>query len=197
MNTYQRLFPASFELAITPTEKEEYASLKVENALLKDENKKLKEEFDVMDVIENKSPVYMLLGESSIYGDFYVSLPKEKTPYVGMNIFSTGNLVVGQVEEVLPTSLKVGKLGQNKSFIANSLENEESLELQSLGVGLYYGKVSGGSKISLGDTVVLKGYPKAIVGNVVEIQKNDTPLSNIFVRTPYNINNKEIFYVVQ
>jgi hypothetical protein len=120
-----------------------------------------------------------------------------KTPYVGMNIFAPDNVVVGQVDEILPNSMKIGKLGQDRTFIASSLENEESVELQSLGMGLYYGKVSGGSKISLGDTIVLKGYPKAIVGTVVEVQKGDTSLSNIFVRTPYNINNKEIFYVIQ
>jgi hypothetical protein len=49
----------------------------------------------------------------------------------------------------------------------------------------------------VGDTIVLKGYPKIIVGTVVDIEENGTPLNNIFVRTPYNLNNKEIFYVIQ
>jgi hypothetical protein len=171
--------------------------LRAENNVLRDENKKVREAFSVGDIEDTRALVYMLLGKSSIYGSFYTSLPMGKTPYVGMNIFAPDNVVVGQVDEILPNSMKIGKLGQDRTFIASSLENEESVELQSLGMGLYYGKVSGGSKISLGDTIVLKGYPKAIVGTVVEVQKGDTSLSNIFVRTPYNINNKEIFYVIQ
>ncbi len=195
--SYQNFFTNTYAGVLTPDEYQELASLRVENKILADENKKIRDEFSVGIIDESRAPVYMLLSESFIYGDFYVSLPIDKTPYIGMNIFSSGNVVIGQVSEILTSSLRVKKLGQGKSFIANSLENEESLELQSIGSGLYFGKVSGGSKIVLGDTIVLKGYPKAVVGTVVEIEKNDTPLSNIFVRTPYDINNKEIFYVIQ
>lgn len=187
----------SQNVELSSSEREEFESLKIENKILQDENSKILEEFSIVDTEDTKYPVFMLLGESSLYGTFYVTLPKDRTPYKGMNIFANGNIVVGQVEEILPSALKIAKLGQNSSFIANSLENEESIELQSLGSGLYFGTVSGGSNISLGDSIVMKGYPKAIVGTVVEIEKGDTSLSNIFVRTPYNTNNKEIFYVIQ
>jgi hypothetical protein len=195
--SYQNYFLNTEGKVLTPSEYEELGQLRIENKILADENKKIREEFSVGIIDEVKAPVYLLLSESYIYGDFFVSIPKDKTPYIGMNIFSSGNIVVGQVSEILTNSLKVKKLGDGKTFIAESLENEEPLELQSLGTGLYFGKASGGSKISLGDTIVLKGYPKAIVGTVVEIEKGDTALSNIFVRTPYNIDNKEIFYVIQ
>lgn len=185
------------ETELTLTEREELNQLRIENKILKDENEKVRSEFSVGLIDETKAPVYMLLGESTFYGDFYVSMPSNKTPYKGMNIFSEGNIVVGQVEEILKNSMKVSRLGQSRSFIAEVEESEESLELQSLGSGLYVGSVSGGSKISLGDTVVMKGYPKAIVGTVVEVAKGNTSLSNIFVRTPYNVNNREIFYVIQ
>ncbi len=191
------IFSSQPEAELTPTEREELSQLRIDNKILKDENEEIREEFSVGIIDEVRSPVYMILGESSFYGDFYVSLPKEKTPYKGMNVFATGNIVVGQIEEILAKSIKVSRLGQNKTFIANSLENEESLELKSLGSGLYVGSVSGGSKISLGDNIVMKGYPKAIVGTVVEITKGETALSSIYVRTPYNVNNKEIFYVIQ
>lgn len=196
-STYQKFYPNKVNTQITETEKEELGRLRVENNLLKDENKKIREGFSVGNIDDTKSIIYMLLGESSLYGDFYTSFPKNKTPYVGMNIFSEGNIAIAQVSEILPNSLKVKRLGQGKSFIATSLETEESLELKSFGIGLYSGTVAGGSKISLGDTIVLKGYPKAVVGTVVEIEKSNTALSNIFVRTPYNIANKEIFYVIQ
>ncbi len=195
--SYQKLFSQNLNTQTTETEKEELGRLRVENKLLKDEIKKVREGFFVGDINESKSIVYMLLGESSLYGDFYTSMPKNKTPYVGMNILSEGNIVIAQVTEILQNSLKVKRLGQGKSFIAISLESEESFELKSSGIGLYSGTVSGGSKISLGDTIVLKGYPKTVVGTVVEIEKSATALSNIFVRTPYNIANKEIFYVIQ
>ncbi len=196
-SAYQKFYPIREDTKITETEKEELGRLRVENNLLKDENKKIREGFSVGGFDESKSLIYMLLGESSLYGDFYTSFPKNKTPYVGMNIFSEGNIAIAQVSEILPNSLKVKRLGQGKTFIATSLETEESLELKSFGIGLYSGTVAGGSKISLGDTVVLKGYPKAVVGTVVEIEKSSTSLSNVFVRTPYNIANKEIFYVIQ
>lgn len=182
---------------LTVDEREELEELRLENKILKDENFKVREEFSVGLIDEVKVPVYLLLGESTLYGDFYTSFPNGKTPYKGMNVFANGNIVVGQVEDILDTSLRVSRLGQTKTFIASSLENEETLELQSLGSGLYIGKVSGGSKILNGDTIVMKGYPKAIVGSVVEITKTNSSLSNVFVRTPYNINHKEMFYVVQ
>lgn len=197
LKNYQIFFHPEENIELTISEKEELVSLRVENKILRDENKKIRDEFSVATSGEEMSPVYMLLGENSFYGNFFITLPKNKTPYIGMNVFAYGNVVVGQVEEILPNSLKVSKLGQTKKFIANSLENEESIELQSLGAGLYYGTVSGGSKISVDDTIVIKGYPKAIVGSVVEVQKGDSSLSNIFVRTPYNIQQKEIFYVIQ
>jgi cell shape-determining protein MreC len=197
LSFYQIFFPVAEVEILTQTEKEELAALRVENKILKDENKKLNEEFLISDVDEQKSVVQMLLGESQLYGDFFVNIPQKKTPYVGMSILSSGNIVVGQVEEILPNALKVRRMGTGKTFIGNSLESEESIELSSLGVGFYVGKVSGGSKIVVGDTIVLKGYPKIIVGTVVDIEENGTPLNNIFVRTPYNLNNKEIFYVIQ
>jgi cell division protein FtsB len=193
----QRYFQKSQPIDINQTEREELGRLRTENKVLKDENEKLKQEYFGDATSSQRTLVHMLLGESTLYGNFFVNLPKNKTPYIGMNIFSDGDVVVGQVSEILPTSLKVDKLGQNKTFIANSLENEESIELGSLGSGLYVGTVPGGSKISLGDTIVLKGYPKAVVGTVVEIGKGDSSLSSVYVRTPYNINNKEIFYVLQ
>jgi len=195
--SFQNFFPHDADVVLTSSEYEELGKLRVENKILADENKKIRDEFSVGLIDEVKSPVFLLLSESFVYGDFFVSVPKDKTTYIGMNIFSTGNVVVGQVTEILENTLRVKKLGDGKSFIAESMENEESLELQSLGTGLYFGKVSGGSKISLGDTIVLKGYPKAVVGAVVEIEKGDTALSNIFVRAPYNLDNKEIFYVIQ
>jgi sRNA-binding protein len=54
-----------------------------------------------------------------------------------------------------------------------------------------------GSKISVGDQVVLKGYPKAVVGTVSEITKNEGTFSLVYVRAPYNVFEKEIFYVLQ
>jgi hypothetical protein len=193
----QKFFNLNNTESLTQTEREELASLRIENKILQDEVDRVRNEFSVGIIDEKKSPVYMLLGESSLYGDFYISKPVDKTPYKGMNIFSNGNIVVGQVEEILNNSLKVSRLGQGKSFIASTLEDEESLELRSLGSGLYVGNVSGGSKIKVDDTVVLKGYPKAVVGKVVEVGKTNTSLSNIFVQTPYNISNKQIFYVIQ
>lgn len=191
------LFKKETDIILNLTEREELNSLREQVKVLKDENTKIKQSMFTEDESEKPSPVMLLLGESSFYGDFYVNLPKDKTPYKGMNIFVTGNIVVGQVDIILKNSLKISRLGQNKSFIANSLENEESLELRSFGSGLYAGQTTGGSKISLGDTIVLKGYPKAIVGSVVEVAKGDNSLSTVYVRTPYNINNKELFYVLQ
>jgi hypothetical protein len=57
--------------------------------------------------------------------------------------------------------------------------------------------VAAGSKISVGDQIVLKGYPKAVVGMVNEVVKNEGTLSTVFVRAPYNIYSKEILYVLQ
>jgi cell shape-determining protein MreC len=196
-NFYKKVFPMDSALVLTPDEREELGQLRVENKVLKDENKKVRQEFSVGEIDEKKATVYMLLGQSTIYSDFYVSLPEDKTPYVGMNIFSSGNVVIGQVAEILSNSLKIKRLGQDKTFIANSLENDDPVELQSLSDGLYFGKVSGGSKIVTGDTIVMKGYPKAVVGTVVDIQKGDAAQSTIYVRAPYDLNNKEIFYVLQ
>lgn len=182
---------------LTIPEREELGALRIENKLLKNENEEVRNEFSVGAIDEKHTPVYLLLAKSDLYGDFYTTIPKDKTVYNGMNILSTGNIVIGQVIEILDNSLKVERLGQEKTFIGTSLEVDEFLELKSLSSGLYVGTVPGGSRVSVGDTIVLKGYPKAVVGTVVEITKSDTSLSNVFVRTPYNIQSKEIFYVIQ
>jgi cell division protein FtsB len=184
-------------LELSTTERENYEILKIENQILEDENRKLRDEFSVGIIDEPKAPVFMLLGENLLYGDFFVSFPKNKSAYKGMNIFTTGNVVVGQVEEMYASSLKIGRLGQTKPFIGTDLQTEESVELRSLSNGLYFGNVSGGSKVEVGDLIVLKGYPKAVVGEVVEVNKTNTSLSNVLVRAPYNTFSKEIFYVVR
>lgn len=197
LQTAQYFFGDESLVDLTLTEREELLILRTENVVLKDEISQIRQEFQITDFEEVKSPVYLLIGENTFYGNFFISIPKNKTPYKGMNIFSSGNIVIGQVEEIYPNTLKASKLGQNKAFIATSLENDESVEFRSLGSGLYIGTVSGGSKVSLGDTIVLKGFPKAIVGAVVEIEKKESSLMYIYVRTPYNISKKEIFYVLQ
>jgi len=197
LNLKERYFYIDRTLAPTSAELEELSYLRVQNQLQREELQMVREEFSINYPEENVSPVYLLLARSTIYGDFYVTLPKDKTAYKDMNIFSTGNIVVGQVVEVLDNSLRIEPLGQDKSFIGTSLEGDESVELKSQSLGLYTGNISGGSKIALGDSIVLKGYPKAIVGVVVEITEDQSALSTIYVRTPYSLQTKEIFYVLQ
>jgi cell shape-determining protein MreC len=180
---------------LTLNEKEELNLLKIENKILKEEKKKMEDIANFKNIQEDFSPTYLLLGKSNFYGDFYISLPKNKTPYKSMYVFSGDNVVVGQVDEIYENSLRVNILGQNKSFIANVLESDESIELKSLSLGLYTGNTAGSSKISTGDSIVLKGYPKGLVGIVVEVRKNGNSLSDVYVRAPYNMSNKEIFYV--
>jgi cell division protein FtsB len=191
------------EVLLSKTERDELESLRVENETLKNNLSDLKEEINLME--DGLEPTYVkmlgrtVLGEmaSNYYGSFYVTYPKDKTVYKGMNVYSHGNVLVGTVEEVLKTSLFVNRIGQNKTFFAESSEVDEELELSALGNGLYVGSIAAGSKISVGDQVVLKGYPKAVVGMVNEVVKNEGTLSTVFVRAPYNIYNKEIFYVLQ
>lgn len=193
----QKYFSTKQNQTLILSEREELQNLQTENIALKQQIKNLKEAFSDGDYEEKHFPVFMLTTGSDFYGDFYVSIPKENTPYLGMNILSTGNVLVGTVSEILPNSLKVNRLGQTKTFIATNSDGSETVELGSLSSGLYVGTVPGGSKLAVGDQIALKGYPKVIVGTVVEIQKNDTSLANIFVRAPYNINDKEIFYVLK
>jgi hypothetical protein len=197
INIKEKYFYIDRTVAPTTAELEELSYLRVQNQLQREELQLVREEFSMNYPEENVSPVYLLLARSTIYGDFYVTLPKDKTAYKDMNIFSTGNIVVGQVAEVLSNSLRIEPLGQDKSFIGTSLEGDESVELKSQSLGLYTGNISGGSKIALGDSIVLKGYPKAIVGVVVEISEDQSALSTIYVRTPYSLQTKEIFYVLQ
>lgn len=193
----------SKELQLSKSERDELESLRVENETLKNNLADLKEEINLME--DGLEPTYVkmlgrtVLGEmaSNYYGSFYVTYPKDKTVYKGMNVYSHGNVLVGTVEEVLKTSLFINRIGQNKTFFAESAEVDEELELGALGNGLYAGSIAAGSKISVGDQIVLKGYPKAVVGMVNEVVKNDGTLSTVFVRAPYNIYSKEIFYVLQ
>ena len=179
------------------SERVELERLRVENVTLKNQMNDIRKEINLME--DGLSPTYveMLAKEMSFYGSFYVTYPKDKTVYKGMNIFSHGNVVVGQVEEVFPNSLFVSRLGQNKTFLAESADVKEQLELSSLGSGLYVGQMTGGSKISVGDSIVLKGSPKAVIGTVSEIAKGENTVSTIYVRAPYNIYEGEIFYVLQ
>ena len=195
------IFPNQNEnLVLSINEREELENLRVENETLKNNLKDLKEEINLIE--DGLEPTYVKMlgvsaGAGDFYGSFYVTYPKDKTVYKGMNIYTSSNVLVGTVEEVLKNSLFITRLGQNKSFLAESDEVKERLELSSLSNGLYVGSVAGGTKISVGDQVVLKGYPKAVVGSVSEIQKNEGTLSTVFVRAPYNIYQKQIFYVLQ
>lgn len=185
----------NFKLSLS--EKEELEKLRVENSVLKLDMKDLKKEINLIE--DGLEPTYVkMLGKEVVYyGSFYITYPKNKTVYKGMNVYSHGNVLVGQVEDVLDNSLFVTRLGQNKSFFAESQDTKEQLELSSIGGGQYTGQLVSGSKISVGDNIVLKGYPRAFVGMVSEIVKNENSNSTIFVRTPYNIYEKEIFYVLQ
>jgi cell shape-determining protein MreC len=201
---YIRYFNYSEKLAngLGQSEKEELERLRVENETLKNNIADLKEEINLIE--DGLEPTYIkmlggVVGESAAdyYGSFYVTYPKDKTVYRGMNVYTSGNVLVGTVEEVLKTSLFVTRLGQNKTFLAESAEVDEQLELSSLGSGLYMGSIAAGSKISVGDQIYLKGYPRAVVGMVGEIVKNEGTLSTVYVRAPYDIYKKEIFYVLQ
>lgn len=179
------------------SERDEYELLKSQNKILETENNKLKEQLTIQDSNTGQTPVELLLTSSNLYGDFYVSLPKNITTYIGMNIYSEGNVLVGTVEQIFPNSMRVTNLGQKKGVIASDLASEEFLELRSLSNGLYVGSVPGGSKIEVGSQIILKGYPTAIIGTVVEIQKSDNAQARVFVRTPYNVINKSFYYVLQ
>jgi cell division protein FtsB len=200
---YTRHFTSNISTELSLSERGELEKLRVENETLKNDLDDLKSEINLME--DGLEPTYirMISGgfgsgiASDFYGSFYVTYPKDKTVYKGMNIYSHGNVLVGNVEEVYKDSLFVTRLGQNKSFLAESSEVDEQLELSSLGSGLYVGNIAAGSKISVGDQVVLKGYPKAVVGTVSEITKNEGTFSLVYVRAPYNVFEKEIFYVLQ
>ncbi len=167
------------ENKLSLSEKEELEKLRVENESLKNAIDDLKLEINLIE--DGLEPTYVrMLGTNIVsnlvadyYGSFYVTYPKDKTVYKGMNVYSHGNVLVGTVEEVLKTSLFVNRVGQNKSFFVESAEVDEELELGALGNGLYVGSVAAGSKISVGDQIVLKGYPKAVVGMVNEVVKNE------------------------
>ncbi len=182
---------------ISQTEKDELSSLRLKNNVLEIENRKLHETFLADNSVIKPSFVKFLLGPSTLYGDFYVSLPDSKTVYVGMNLYTSNNIVVAQVDNIFPNSLRATYLGQNKSFIATAQESGESLELRSLGSGLYFAKTPSTNSVNVGEPVVLKGFPKAIVGEVVEIKKGEDSISNVFVRSPQDLSKVEIFYVSQ
>lgn len=197
------IWKTDVEIKISLNEKEELEKLRVENLTLKNNLDDLKDEINLME--DGLEPTYIkMLGDNLLtnlaagyYGSFYTTYPKDKTVYKGMNVYTHGNVLVGTVEEVFKTNLFVTRLGQNKTFLAESAEVDEEMELSSVGNGLYVGQIAAGSKVSVGDQVVLKGYPKAIVGMVGEIIKNEGTLSTVYIRAPYNIYTKEIFYVLQ
>jgi hypothetical protein len=195
--TYILFFQKDINIELTLSEKEELVTLREKVKILEDNEKKLSEEYQMIPDGLKPSFVKMLYLNSNFYSDFYVTHPKDKTVYKGMNILAGGNILVGQVDEVLDSSLRVTRIGKNESFIANGLESEESLELKSIGVGFYASSVSASSKFAVGDTIVLKGTPKIVVGNIVDIVKNDSSVMQVFVRAPYNLATKEIFYVLQ
>ncbi len=177
-------------------ERDELNLLRQKNKVLEKDNKNLQSNLGIVSQNQNMSVVKLLLMHSDFYGDFYTSLPKEKTPYKGMNIYANGNIVVGQVKEILDTSLKVGNLAVGIGVIAQDIETGEFMEIHALGNGLYNASIPSGSKIKIGSQIVMKGYPKAIVGEVTELNKSENSLSNVIIQAPYNILAKDIYYVI-
>ncbi len=190
-------FTTNSNLELSLTEREELKLLKQKNKILEVDNKNLQNNLGILNDEPKPSFVKSLIFHSNFYGDFYTTLPKDKTPYKGMNVFANGDVVVGQIIEVLDNSLKVGNLAVGSGVIVEDLETNEFLEIHALGNGLYSASLSGGSKIAVGSQIVMKGFPRAIVGEVTEVNKTGSSLTNILIQAPYNILTKDIYYVIQ
>jgi cell shape-determining protein MreC len=165
-------------------------------SLLRDENKKLLNELGIRAENEDsKKPLLVLSSKSTLYGNLYMKNDKSLNLYEGMYVYGSSNLVVGTISNIYDKYIQVNFLGQKEKFTAEIIDSGELIELTSSGLGLYTGSLPKSSKLETGQTVAMKGYPKAIVGNISQIEEDNTSVNIIWIRSPLNISKMDILYV--
>jgi cell shape-determining protein MreC len=159
------------------------------------ENEKLRTELGLR---ASSSASYIsleLLGDrSNLYGTWYVRKPENKLLYSGQYILGRDNVAVGSVVKDLGGTAEVTYLAHSDKLIIEILERNELIEVEGSGVGMYHGQIPKSSEITIGDTAVLRGYNKSVVGIVSKVDENDTSLKTIWIRAPYNLSKLDIFY---
>jgi cell shape-determining protein MreC len=187
----------------TNTTNEELKILQTELVLLKSENNELKkltsesQHSSSTEITTKLIPLELLASKSNIYNSFWGEIPKNSTSSVAVGnfVYSRDNIIIGKISYISDNKIKVDFLGSTDSFIAETLESKESLELKANGIGLYTGKISKASEIKNGDIVIIKNKENAIVGNVIDITDDNSSMIIVWVRTPQNINKVKTFYV--
>lgn len=178
---------------------EEYLSrleiLESQNKILESENKRLQDEQNFKQTTTYSEPLKLLGEISKIYGAMHISKPKSIQVYEGKYIYGPDGVVIGSIMAVNSENLKVGLFGQLEPFIAQVVEKDESIQLVSSGLGLYRGEVPKSSELSIGMTVQTRGYPKAALGTISQIDENQTSVNTVWVRAPYDFSKLDIFYV--
>jgi cell shape-determining protein MreC len=182
---------------------EQIQILQNEIKILKEENKNLQTlNTESSTNTKNLLTIEILGAKSTLYGTFWAeaktdiqNIASSTNISIGDFVYGENNILVGRIKEIQGKLIKVSLLGSEENFIAETLESKETLEIKASGVGLYVGQISKNSSISTGDLVLIKGKENAIVGNIVDIEENETSLKNIWIRTPYDISKSKIFYV--
>lgn len=174
---------------------EENALLQSQSQLLSVENKRLENELSLLATDTVRIPIRLAGGASRVYGSTYILDDKRVSMYEGKYVYARGDVLVGSLGASEGNFLKLNFLGSGQAFIAEVLSTGEIVELTSSGVGFYKGTLPKSSQVAVGETIVMKGFPKAIVGTVSSVETDSSSLTTMWVRAPINILKTEIFYV--
>jgi hypothetical protein len=174
---------------------EENNLLQSQSQVLSVENKRLENELGLLATDTVRVPVRLAGGASRVYGSTYILDDKRVSMYEGKYVYARGDVLVGSLGPSEGNFLKLNFLGIGQAFIAEVLSTGEIVELTSSGIGFYKGTLPKSSQVAVGETIVMKGFPKAIVGTVSSVETDSSSLTTMWVRAPINLLKTEIFYV--
>lgn len=173
---------------------EDIQSLKDSLLVVSEQNRRLEKELGFVDLEKRQIPVKLLAAKSRVYGNAFLNV-EGLNVYPGDFVYARGGVLAGTVSSVEEGVARLDFLGSKDKFIAEILSTGELIELNGSGIGYYKGQLPKTSNIQSGEIIVMKGFPKAIVGIVGSVEDSETSLYSVWVRSSINLSKLEIFYV--
>lgn len=193
--------------------------LSYDNQILKDENLKLKtkalkaeilekENSGLLNLLGRKSEKVFLIASVSYrppmtdFDTFIIDAGQKIGIQKGMKVMAYGDILLGEVDEVLNSMSKVKLYSYSGSQINVLLTQPDYVSDFVVAVGRggenFEITLAKDAPVDIGDKILTSDLPPFIIGEVQKIIKNENaPFQKIYFRYPFNLNELRYVYVLR